>query len=419
MATKPIDSDFIFDLPSISEPAIHPHGSAIAYVRAQVDRETMEARSHIELIPFTGGQPARLTAGPTDRQAGVVAGRLHARLPPRRARGRQAKARAAVAAPPRRRRGTPAHGATRRRAEHELGAGWRLADVRGRRRPRCATGRRRRRHPPCARGAARLLPRRYHRLARRCPSPALPRRRRHGRGASDHARRLRSRPRRLLAGRRDHRLRLLRPLGHSQPEAARRRALPHARRGRLRARAGAEDEHRTARLVPGRPRDRLRRQRAVRAPHARRSPATRVPPRRRRRKRRAAPPHRRPRRSTGRLLPDRRPTAAHLGEPAHHLRRRLPRLLRALQRHPLRPRPPPRAHRPWGDRRPLHHRGRLAQRFPLHHPAAPAGAHHARAARPRAAARDQRSRPATSKRTRRETCSASPSAAGASTSIAG
>ena len=68
MAGKPIDSDFVFDLPSPSEPAIRPDGAAVAYVRAQADRETMEAHSHIELTPFGSGRARALTAGPADRR---------------------------------------------------------------------------------------------------------------------------------------------------------------------------------------------------------------------------------------------------------------------------------------------------------------------------------------------------------------
>ena len=66
MVTKPIDSDFIFELPTVSDPAIRPDGLDVAYVRGQVDREAMEGCSHIELVPFAGGASRQLTAGPYD-----------------------------------------------------------------------------------------------------------------------------------------------------------------------------------------------------------------------------------------------------------------------------------------------------------------------------------------------------------------
>ena len=65
---KRIDSDLIFELPAVSEPAIAPDGAAVAYVRSWVDREAIEARSHIELVPFGGGAARQLTAGPHDRR---------------------------------------------------------------------------------------------------------------------------------------------------------------------------------------------------------------------------------------------------------------------------------------------------------------------------------------------------------------
>jgi dipeptidyl aminopeptidase/acylaminoacyl peptidase len=68
MAAKPIDSDFIFDLPAVSEPAIRPDGQAVAFVYGHVDREAMEGRSHLEIVPFGGGESQRLTAGLADRK---------------------------------------------------------------------------------------------------------------------------------------------------------------------------------------------------------------------------------------------------------------------------------------------------------------------------------------------------------------
>ena len=64
---KRIDTDFIFDLPSVSEPALSPDGETVAYVRAQTDREALEVRSHIEAMPFGGGAARQLTNGARDR----------------------------------------------------------------------------------------------------------------------------------------------------------------------------------------------------------------------------------------------------------------------------------------------------------------------------------------------------------------
>ena len=58
--------DIVIELPALSVPAISPDGQQIAYVHAQPDAETMEQRSHIEVVPFDGGAARRLTAGPRD-----------------------------------------------------------------------------------------------------------------------------------------------------------------------------------------------------------------------------------------------------------------------------------------------------------------------------------------------------------------
>ncbi|HJN92388.1 MAG TPA: S9 family peptidase [Dehalococcoidia bacterium] len=65
-ATKPIDSGFLYDLPSVGSPAIDPAGQSIAYVRGDTSRDTKQRSSHIELIPFAGGPARSLTTGPRD-----------------------------------------------------------------------------------------------------------------------------------------------------------------------------------------------------------------------------------------------------------------------------------------------------------------------------------------------------------------
>lgn len=63
----PIGSQLVFDLPSVSEPALSPDGERIAYVRGAVDGGTMVTRSWLESIPSDGGEGRALTRGPSDR----------------------------------------------------------------------------------------------------------------------------------------------------------------------------------------------------------------------------------------------------------------------------------------------------------------------------------------------------------------
>ena len=65
-ATKPIDSGFLYDLPTVGSPAIDPSGQSIAYVRGATSRETKQRSARIELVPFDGGRTLTLTAGPRD-----------------------------------------------------------------------------------------------------------------------------------------------------------------------------------------------------------------------------------------------------------------------------------------------------------------------------------------------------------------
>lgn len=67
METQTIDSNLIFDLPVISDPAIRPDGETVAYVRSQTDRQTMEIVSTIEITGFGSGPSRPMTIGPADR----------------------------------------------------------------------------------------------------------------------------------------------------------------------------------------------------------------------------------------------------------------------------------------------------------------------------------------------------------------
>ncbi len=61
---SPISPDIVNQLPGVGSPAISPDGTALAYVRGQV--EDGKRVSWIECAPFAGGEPRRLTSGNSD-----------------------------------------------------------------------------------------------------------------------------------------------------------------------------------------------------------------------------------------------------------------------------------------------------------------------------------------------------------------
>ena len=63
---KRIGSDYIFDLPTVGQPAISPDGSQVVYVRGDVSREEMKGSAHLELVSAEGGAPRMLTSGDGD-----------------------------------------------------------------------------------------------------------------------------------------------------------------------------------------------------------------------------------------------------------------------------------------------------------------------------------------------------------------
>ena len=67
MSSNVVTTDFIVEIPVVSEPAIHPDGQTVAYVRSHVDRVTMDTSSQIEFVPWAGGESRSLTRGPADR----------------------------------------------------------------------------------------------------------------------------------------------------------------------------------------------------------------------------------------------------------------------------------------------------------------------------------------------------------------
>ena len=61
---SPISPDIVNQLPGVGSPAISPDGTAVAYVRGQV--EDGKRVSWIECAPFAGGESRRLTSGDSD-----------------------------------------------------------------------------------------------------------------------------------------------------------------------------------------------------------------------------------------------------------------------------------------------------------------------------------------------------------------
>lgn len=49
---------------TVSDPQISPDGEVVAFVRTHIDSESKEPRSHIWLVPASGGQPVPFTRGP-------------------------------------------------------------------------------------------------------------------------------------------------------------------------------------------------------------------------------------------------------------------------------------------------------------------------------------------------------------------
>ena len=62
----PLDSGFVFDLQSPGSPSLHPEDGSVAYAVSGASRETLKNESHLELVPFSGGESRRLTSGPRD-----------------------------------------------------------------------------------------------------------------------------------------------------------------------------------------------------------------------------------------------------------------------------------------------------------------------------------------------------------------
>lgn len=66
--TRPLTAEDLYHIKIAADPQITPDGSRVAYVVAEMDRETYEYRHVIWVIPTQGGEPRRFTAGPNDTQ---------------------------------------------------------------------------------------------------------------------------------------------------------------------------------------------------------------------------------------------------------------------------------------------------------------------------------------------------------------
>ena len=64
---SPIMPDHIYSLTDVSNPALSPDGTRMAFVRSKLDKETMENHSQVMMMEVPGGEPAPFTSGPGDR----------------------------------------------------------------------------------------------------------------------------------------------------------------------------------------------------------------------------------------------------------------------------------------------------------------------------------------------------------------
>ena len=64
--SHPIEPDAIYDLAGVADPHFTPDGQRLAYVRSWIDRNTMEACSHIMLMTLSDGRTEVFTQGMHD-----------------------------------------------------------------------------------------------------------------------------------------------------------------------------------------------------------------------------------------------------------------------------------------------------------------------------------------------------------------
>ena len=64
--TLPINADYIFEVPSVSQPCLSDDGAVLAFVKTTIDRATMERKARIIVSRRPFDDRAALTNGPTD-----------------------------------------------------------------------------------------------------------------------------------------------------------------------------------------------------------------------------------------------------------------------------------------------------------------------------------------------------------------
>ena len=63
---SPITPELVYELVSVVSPSLSPDGGSLAFVRSQVDRESMETRSRIMVMDMESGESAPFTGGKSD-----------------------------------------------------------------------------------------------------------------------------------------------------------------------------------------------------------------------------------------------------------------------------------------------------------------------------------------------------------------
>ena len=63
---SPITPELVYELVSVASPSLSPDGGRLAFVRSQVDRESMETRSQIVVLDVVSGESAPFTGGKSD-----------------------------------------------------------------------------------------------------------------------------------------------------------------------------------------------------------------------------------------------------------------------------------------------------------------------------------------------------------------
>ena len=64
--SSPITPELVYELVSVASPSLSPDGGRLAFVRSQVDRESMETRSQIMVLDMASGESAPFTSGESD-----------------------------------------------------------------------------------------------------------------------------------------------------------------------------------------------------------------------------------------------------------------------------------------------------------------------------------------------------------------